>query len=121
MMLDENPACLHINRCCKHTRSPQEVFAAQSGARTTRNLHSTAQITTFSGHAQTCLSDTHQHSSPQSKIDKTRFMRQKVELMGGYQVAGQVAAVSIRAHRLEYGTPLSHRAERVLPYPLFSH
>jgi CRP/FNR family transcriptional regulator, nitrogen oxide reductase regulator len=47
-------------------------------------------------------------------------MRQKVELLGGYQVAGQVAAVSIGAHRFEYETPLNRRAARVLPFPLFA-
>src|SRR5712691_3165629 len=99
MIIDENPASLHINRCSKHTRSPREVFAARTGARTTGNLNFTERITTFSRHAHASLSAIHPQSPLPSKIDKPRFMRQKVELMGGYQVAGQVAAVSIRAHR----------------------
>jgi CRP-like cAMP-binding protein len=121
MMLDENPACLHINRYWEHARLLQEVFAERSGARTTRNLHSKERITTFSEHTPTSLSDIHQQTPISSKIDRPRLMRQKVDSMGGYQVAGHAAAVSIRAHRIDYGTPLSHRAERVLPFPLFSN
>jgi len=121
MMLDETPACPHISRRSKHTRSPQEPLTARSGAKTTGNLHSIKRITNFSDHPHASLSDLHQQLPLGSKIDKSRFVRQKVESMGGYQVAGQVAAVSIRANRFDYETPLSRRAPRALPFPLFSN
>jgi CRP-like cAMP-binding protein len=47
------------------------------------------------------------------------FKRQKVESMGGYQVAGQAAA-TVGTRRIGVGTALNHRASRVLSYPLFS-
>jgi len=120
-MLDETPACPHISRRCKNIGSPQEPLAARSGAKSTRNLHSIKRITNFSDHTHASLSDIHLQLPLRSKIDKPRFVRQKVESMGGYQVAGQVAAVSIGANRFDYETPVSRRASRVLPFPLFSN